>query len=49
MGLSTNEKLALLDEEIQHKIEQAVAYAEASPSPDPADALEHVFYEGGQA
>jgi TPP-dependent pyruvate/acetoin dehydrogenase alpha subunit len=49
MGLSTNEKLALLDEEIQHKIEEAVAYAEASPSPDPADALEHVFYEGGRA
>ncbi len=49
MGLSTGEKLALLDKEIQQQIEEAVAYAEASPSPDPADALEHVFYEGGRA
>jgi len=49
MGLSTDEKLALLDQEIQQKIGEAVAYAEASPSPDPADALEHVFYEGGRA
>jgi len=49
MGLSTDEKLALLDQEIQQQIAEAVAYAEASPSPDPADALEHVFYEGGRA
>ena len=49
LGLSTDEKLALLDQEIQQQIGEAVAYAEASPSPDPADALEHVFYEGGRA
>ena len=48
-GLTTDEELALLDKEIQLQIEEAVAYAEASPSPDPADALEHVFYEGGRA
>lgn len=49
LGLSTDESLALLDQEIQQQIQEAVAYAEASPSPDPADALEHVFYEGGRA
>jgi pyruvate dehydrogenase E1 component alpha subunit len=49
LGLSTDESLAMLDKGIQQQIEEAVAYAEASPSPDPADALEHVFYEGGRA
>lgn len=49
MGLATEEKLALLDNEIRQTVSEAVAYAEASPSPEPADALEHVFYEGGGA
>jgi TPP-dependent pyruvate/acetoin dehydrogenase alpha subunit len=36
--------LAAVEQEVADLIEDAVRFAEASPSPDPADALQHVFW-----
>ncbi len=48
LDLATDESLASIDEEIKEAVEESVAFAEASPSPEPTDALKHVFYESEQ-
>ncbi|NLG28057.1 MAG: hypothetical protein GX557_09105, partial [Chloroflexi bacterium] len=42
-GEATDENLARIEAEVKAVIDEAVAYAEASPAPQPADALKHVF------
>ena len=44
MGLATDEVLADIEGEVDALIDEAVAFAEESPSPEPTDALKHVFY-----
>jgi pyruvate dehydrogenase E1 component alpha subunit len=44
-GLATEERLAELDREIERSVEEAVAFAEASPDPDPSTLYDHVFAE----
>ena len=39
--------LEKLEKDVEDRIDKAVEYAKASPSPKPEDALKHVFYEGG--
>ena len=51
-GLATDESLEAIYKEIEQAIDEAVAFAERSPSPEPADTLKHVFYaseSGGEA
>jgi len=44
LGLATDESLAAVEEEVKATIDEAVAFAEESPAPDPADTLAHVFW-----
>jgi pyruvate dehydrogenase E1 component alpha subunit len=44
IGLATQESLAQIEQIIKTLIDEAVAFAEASAAPEPADALKHVFY-----
>ncbi len=44
-GLVTADSLAEIEKEVTAEIDDAVAFAEASPSPLPEDALKHVFWE----
>ncbi len=44
-GLATEEALAAIEKEVDDAIDDAVAFAEDSPSPQAEDALKHVFYE----
>ena len=44
IGLATDEMLATIESEVVALIDEAVAFAEESPSPEPGDALKHVFY-----
>jgi len=46
-GMQAVDKTALdeIENEVTRRIDQAVAFAEASPSPEPEDALLHVFWE----
>ncbi len=44
-GIATEERLAEIDREIERGVEEAVAFAEASPDPEPASLYEHVFAE----
>jgi pyruvate dehydrogenase E1 component alpha subunit len=46
LGLATDETLASIEQEVVALVDDAVAFAEESPPPEPADALEHVFYAG---
>jgi TPP-dependent pyruvate/acetoin dehydrogenase alpha subunit len=43
-GLATDESLAAIEEEVVDLIDEAVAFAEDSPPPEPLDTLNHVFY-----
>lgn len=43
-GLAGDAALAAIEQEVTAAIDDAVAFAEASPYPEPADALKHVFY-----
>ena len=42
-GLATDESLAQVEQEVTDAIDDAVAFAESSPSPEPEEALEDVF------
>ena len=42
-GLATDESLAQIEAEVAAAIDDAVAFAESSPSPAPEEALEDVF------
>ena len=44
-GLATDESLAQIEAEVVAAIDDAVAFAESSPSPEPEEALEDVFWE----
>ena len=44
MDLATDETLAAIEREVEALVDEAVAFAEESPAPQPADALNHVFY-----
>ena len=44
-SLATDESLQAIAQEVEAEIDEAVAFAEESPSPEPADTLKHVFYE----
>ena len=46
-GEATDETLARVEAEVTAVIDEAVAYAEASPDPLPTDALKHVFVGEG--
>ncbi len=43
-GQATDTTLAAIEQEVNAAIDDAVAFAEASPSPKPEDALNHVFF-----
>jgi pyruvate dehydrogenase E1 component alpha subunit len=43
-GLATVENLAEIEQSVKADIDDAVAFAEASPAPAPEDTLKHVFY-----
>lgn len=44
LGLATDESLAAIEQEVTRLVDEAVAFAQESPSPDPAETLAHVFY-----
>ncbi|UCC89829.1 MAG: thiamine pyrophosphate-dependent dehydrogenase E1 component subunit alpha [Anaerolineales bacterium] len=44
MGLATDQSLAAIEQEVVDLIDEAVAFAEDSPAPEPIDTLNHVFY-----
>jgi len=44
LGLATDETLSQMEQEVGAKIDEAVAFAESSPEPEPGDALTHVFH-----
>jgi TPP-dependent pyruvate/acetoin dehydrogenase alpha subunit len=46
MDAAASETLEQIEREVTELIDDAVAFAEASPSPAPEDALLHVFWEG---
>jgi pyruvate dehydrogenase E1 component alpha subunit len=46
-NLATEASLETLKQGVIANIDEAVAFAEASPTPEPADALKHVFSEEG--
>jgi TPP-dependent pyruvate/acetoin dehydrogenase alpha subunit len=48
-GLATVASLQAIGEEVRAVIDEAVAFAEESPSPEPTDALKHVFWEARDA
>jgi len=54
-GLATAESLAAIEQEVMATLDDAVAFAEESPLPEPTDALDHVFWtapdgsRGGEA
>jgi pyruvate dehydrogenase E1 component alpha subunit len=43
-GLADDATLAAIEADVTAAIDDAVAFAEASPYPEPSDALKHVFY-----
>jgi TPP-dependent pyruvate/acetoin dehydrogenase alpha subunit len=43
-GLATDESLTAIEGEVESLVDEAVAFAEESPSPQPTDTLKHVFY-----
>ena len=45
-GVVTQATLAEIEAQVTAEIDDAVAFAEASPYPAPEDALKHVFWEG---
>jgi pyruvate dehydrogenase E1 component alpha subunit len=45
-GLVTQAMLDEIEAQVTAEIDDAVAFAEASPYPAPEDALKHVFWEG---
>lgn len=44
LGQATDETLAAIEDQVVQAVQAAVAFAEESPYPEPADTLQHVFY-----
>jgi len=47
MGLATDETLAAIEQDVTVLIDEAVAFAEESPPPEPTNTLKYVFYSPG--
>lgn len=47
-GVASDEMLDAIEKNVLARIDSAVEYAKACPSPKPEDGLRHVFYEGGK-
>jgi pyruvate dehydrogenase E1 component alpha subunit len=45
LGLATGESLSAIEQAVTEAVDDAVAFAEESPAPEPSDALQHVFWE----
>jgi pyruvate dehydrogenase E1 component alpha subunit len=45
LGFATDEALSAIEQEVVAIVDDAVAFAEGSPSPEPGEALKHVFWE----
>ncbi len=43
LGLASDESLAVVEKEVEQSIDEAVAFAESSPYPEPEDTFKHVF------
>jgi pyruvate dehydrogenase E1 component alpha subunit len=48
-GGTCEEELAALDKSVRGAVAEAEAFARASPLPDPAEVLDHVFCMNGEA
>ncbi|WP_309066546.1 thiamine pyrophosphate-dependent dehydrogenase E1 component subunit alpha [Microbacterium sp.] len=48
-GVLTEGDVSAIEIDASHRVEEAIAFAKASPTPDPADALAFVFAEGARA
>lgn len=44
LDLASDETLSTIEQDVQAFVDEAVAFAEDSPLPEPSDTLEHVFY-----
>jgi TPP-dependent pyruvate/acetoin dehydrogenase alpha subunit len=44
--IATKEEIELIKHKIQSEVEEAIAFAEASPWPQPEEAMEDIYYEG---
>jgi pyruvate dehydrogenase E1 component alpha subunit len=44
LSLATAEELGQIEKEVVAVVDEAVAYAESSPDPEPTDTLQHVFW-----
>ena len=44
LNLATAEALDHIEKEVVAVVDEAVAYAESSPDPEPTDTLQHVFW-----
>ena len=49
LGLASDETLADIEQEVLQVVDEAVAFAEESPSPKPEDTLKHVFWDAANA
>jgi TPP-dependent pyruvate/acetoin dehydrogenase alpha subunit len=45
LGLASDETLSTIEQDVLASIDEAVAFAEDSPLPEPSDTLKHVFYQ----
>ena len=48
-GIATAEEIEELERAVEQEIEEAVAFARASPKPRPEEALEGVYVEEGRS
>jgi pyruvate dehydrogenase E1 component alpha subunit len=48
MGKATDDSLATMEQEVTAVVDNAVAFAEESPLPEPEDALAHVFWTASE-
>ncbi len=44
LGIATDDSLAAVEQDVLQVIDEAVRFAQESPSPQPSDALKHVFW-----
>jgi len=45
----TEDDIAAVRESVAEEVQEAVAFAESSPDPDPLELLDHVYSEPGSA
>lgn len=49
MGAATDQSLTAIEQEVTAAVDDAVAFAEESPLPEPIDALDHVFWTDSES